>query len=65
MYFGKITSYPKILIEFNFGVIFGVALLLIIKSSTIITREFNYGTIKNTLYHNSFLYIFRSQLYFL
>lgn len=54
MCFGKITSHPKILIEFNFGVIFGVALLLIIKSSTIITREFHYGTIKNTLYHNSF-----------
>jgi len=44
---------PKILLESNFGGVFWVTLLLIIQSSTIITMEFHYGTIKNILYRNS------------
>ena len=39
--------------ESNFGGLFWVTLLLIIQSSTIITMEFHYGTIKNILYRNS------------
>ena len=44
---------PKILLESNFGGVFWVTLLLIIQSSTIITMEFHYGTIKNILYRNA------------
>ena len=44
---------PKVLLESNFGGAFWVTLLLIIQSSTIITMEFHYGTIKNILYRNS------------
>ena len=44
---------PKVLLESNFGGAFWVTLLLIIQSSTIITMELHYGTIKNILYRNA------------
>ena len=43
---------PKVLLQSDFGGVFWVTLLLIIQSSTIITMEFHYGTIKNILYRN-------------